>query len=75
MLRCEGGWKASSGGSSIETTENSTSGSRLDAREIEERRWCRRGFGCHRGFTLSFHSGGEVSDLSENGRRGDENES
>ena len=26
------------------------------------------------GIVVSFHSGGEVSNLSENGRRGDENE-
>ena len=36
--------------------------------------WCCRDFGCHRDFTLSFCSGGEVSDLSGNGRIDDENE-
>jgi hypothetical protein len=38
----------------VEAAEKSTSGSCLDAREMEKRQWCRRGFGCHRGFALSF---------------------
>ena len=55
---CEG---VESGGSGVETIESS--GSRLDAREMEERQWCRCGFRCRCGFALSFRSGGEVSDL------------
>jgi hypothetical protein len=31
---------------------------------MEERQWCRRGFGYRHGFALSFRSGGEVSDVS-----------
>ena len=61
-----------SGGGGVETAEKSTSSSHLDAREMEERRWCRRGFARHRGFALSFRSGNEVSDLSM--RIDDENE-
>ena len=57
-----------SDGSSIETAEKSTSGSLLDAREMEERRWC------HCGFVLSFRSGGEVSELSGIGKIDSENE-
>jgi len=62
-----------SSGSGVETAEKSTSGSRLDAREMEKRRRCRCGFGCRRGFALSFRSGSEISDLSGNGRIDDEN--
>ena len=48
-VRREGG----SSGSGVETAEKSTSGSRLDAREMEERR-CRCGFGCRCGFAFKL---------------------
>ena len=35
---------------------------------MEERLWCCCGFGCRHGFALSFCSGGEVSDLSGDGK-------
>ena len=63
-----------SSGSCVETAEKSTCGSRLDAREMEKRRWCCRVFGCCRGFALPFRSGGEVSGLSGDGRIDGENE-
>jgi hypothetical protein len=60
-----------SGGSSIKTAKESTSSSRLDAREVEMvvvmSLWLHvsLGFVCCCGFVVSFRPGGKVSELSE----------